>query len=83
MYVSKRYKILMSKQLSNGTIVSMEFSSELGEEGADPEVLFEQVKQDVKNDLKKSVKTDPLAKVIWNSVVDGVKQEERLNGDSD
>lgn len=82
MYVSKRYKILMSKQLANGTIVSMEFSAELGEEGANPEELFDKVRQDVKNDLKKSVKTDPLAKILWNAVVDGVKQEEAFNGDN-
>jgi len=82
MLVSKRYKILMSKQLTNGTIVSMEFSSELEEDGVNEEELFDKVRQSVKNDLKKAVKTDPLAKVIWNSVVEGVRQEEKLSGDN-
>lgn len=83
MLVSKKYKTLMSARLSNGTIVSVEFETGLTEEGADEADLFAKCKQSVKNDLKAAIKADPMVKVVWDSVVSGVKQEERLHGNSD
>lgn len=81
MLVTKKFKLLISSKLANGDLVSMEFATELAEEGADEAELFEKAKTSVMTDLKKTAKSDPLAKVVWRSIIEGVKQEEKLNGD--
>jgi len=83
MLVHKKYKMLMSVKLGNGTIVSLEFETGLDEEGADEAELFAKCKQSVKNDLRAAIKDDPLARVVWAATVNGVKLEERVNDNLD
>lgn len=83
MLVHKKYKMLMSVKLGNGTIVSLEFETGLDEDGADETELFAKCKQSVKNDIKKAAKDDPLVRVVWAAVVNGVKLEERVNDNLD
>lgn len=75
MSVAKRYKILISKQLANGVIASMEFATEMEEDTKDEKALFEKVYKSVRRDVKYVSKVDECAKLLWDEYQDGIKKE--------
>ena len=83
MYVTKTYKRLISKKLPNGTILSMEYETTLGEEGADEVELFNKAKNSVMRDIREDAKTDPSVKSLWEGMIDGLKAEMRMRSDAD
>ena len=79
MLVRKGYKVLISSKLPEGTIVSIEFSSQIEEEDADPKKLAKEVYDSTIKDLKVAKKQDPLVGSVFKHAVRGLEQERKLD----
>jgi hypothetical protein len=83
MYVKKFYKLLLSKKLPNSEIISMEFSTELGEEGADELELAKKVYESTRKDIAIAAKKDLAIKSLWKGMVEGLEHEIRISENAD
>lgn len=74
----KGYKLLLTNKLPNGSIASVEFSTVIEEQGADPDELFQRVYEKTLKDVKKVRQSDPIVDSGWKAVLSGIKQEKRF-----
>ena len=78
MIARKKFKVLGSSKLPNGSFISVEFGTELEEECEDSAELMDKVYKEVYRDLKKYKKTDPIVGSVWEELIKGLKQEKKL-----
>lgn len=76
--VRKRAKLLVSHQLPNNTILSIEFGTEMEEDDVDPKVLFEKVMQSLFDDVQDSINKYPMVKSGMKALNVGLKREKKL-----
>jgi hypothetical protein len=69
----------MSKKLSNGSIVSLEFYTAFEDSELEDSVLFKKVYDSTWNDINETIRSDKLAKSVLSGIEDGIKFEEKLN----
>ena len=79
--VRKEFRVFISKQFSDKTIIGLKFGTELGEEGADPVELFTKVYNSTMNDIKSKVIDgplhDPLIASVWKTLIKDIKLEKK------
>lgn len=76
--IRKKYKLLISKPLPNGVIISQEFFTEMEEETEDGKALFNKVYKETCRDIKETMKRDPGVKNLYTSYIEGLKIEKEL-----
>jgi len=78
--VRKEFRIYISKQFSDRTLLGIKFGTEIGEDGADPVELFAKVFESTMDDIKKKVTEDkdPFITSIWKTLVKDIKKEKKI-----
>jgi hypothetical protein len=76
--VRKEFRMFISKQFSDKTIVGVKFGTELMEDGADPVELFTKVYNSTMEDIKERVKNDPLILSIWKTLIKDINREKKI-----
>ena len=77
--VRKEFRVFLSKQFSDKTILGLKFGTELGEDGADPVELFSKVFASTMADIKRKVteEKDPFVTSVWKTLVKDIKLEKK------
>lgn len=77
--VRKEFRVFISKQFSDRTILGLKFGTELGEEGADPVELFTKVFESTMDDIKRKITEDkdPFVTSVWKTLVKDIKLEKK------